>query len=104
MSYGAIERIRRENKLRELAAKGYQKREGPCSECGAEPIYAKGMCRRCYQRVRNLSQEYWPMKGVQCAECGEQAYAKGLCHRCYDRNRAARKKAERDQALRGGTR
>lgn len=56
---------------------------GPCQECGAPTVHAKGLCRACYMRTRPR----WPAWLDHCLECGRDADVKayrshGVCCAC----------------------
>jgi hypothetical protein len=63
-----------------------------CLECPSSEIYAKDMCRRCYNRAY---QKRWRhsfttgqfVEAAKFATCHKKAkhYAKGLCRKCYDK-------------------
>lgn len=61
----------------------------PCSFCGAEKTYAKGLCGNCYQRELRTGKLEYSRKFIkptdQCSveECFNSVVAKGLCNKHY---------------------
>ncbi len=62
-----------------------------CLECSSEKIYAKEMCRRCYNRTYQKRWRHGFMCGqfvgaTKFATCHPKTkhYAKGLCRKCYE--------------------
>lgn len=62
-----------------------------CSTCSNLVIFARGLCRRCYQAQRRsgaLQRVNVQNTGTCSTEgCGKPAFAKNLCKNCYDRAR-----------------
>ncbi len=63
-----------------------------CLECPSTEIYAKGKCRRCYNRSYQKRWRHGFATGqfvdaAKFATCHKKAkhYAKGLCRKCYDK-------------------
>lgn len=61
-----------------------------CLNCGqVKTIYAKGLCKRCYERIRSRNRRgglHPRIKKVsQCLDCGllRTVNSKGLCLQCY---------------------
>lgn len=54
-----------------------------CSQCHSDPVYCRGLCRKCYKRFCRSRTDR------ECTKCGGPgAEAKGLCHRCHEIERA----------------
>lgn len=62
----------------------------PCSNCGREPVVARGLCSGCYTRLKRngtIARKNVQNRGRLCREdgCTEPAHAKGYCTLHYMR-------------------
>jgi len=58
-------------------------RKGQTCLHDARPVYARQLCRSCYNKARYGPTSNTPQKGVPCA-CSKPAVSKGLCRSCYN--------------------
>lgn len=60
----------------------YSKRKRYCFACGAK-YHAKGMCNRCYLRLRNWGFTHEKPKRL-CVVCGKAHHRLNMCDCCYN--------------------